>query len=309
MRLLICLALLVPTALVGGAVPASAGPDRHTPAVSHTVADQRGAPDARVVSTTPDEIWPDPADRQAASSATLTYTVERAARYRIQVVRGRGIWAEQRLGAVEASQAERTWTWDGRVFGGQLAERGSYRFEIVRVFSSGRYETAARSGTFEVHNSTGTIDTRDRRREARTGRADLTWFTIANGPEKVRLEWDFRRAVARRLGQVQAGLDVDRARRGYVVGVERRAGRLKVRIQLALLGTNVGGAQEVSCPRARPVLRAHRVTLTIPRRCLEVGGTKVRAFYSAWLRNPRYSDYGPDNGDYWTKWATYEPRP
>lgn len=285
-------------------VPASASQSESRALVAAVPRSAGGA--ATIHSLSTDVLWPNPRDRSGPRTVTVRFTIDKPGNYTIWAFGGRFIQSELELGDVEASSDVRTWTWNGRDEYGDVVERGSYRIAIVQNRPNGSYVTVARSNPVDVHNGTQTLVVRDRRRESGTGVADMSWFTLANGHDRVQVVWDFRRRIKPRFTDATALLDVDKSRKGYYVFVTKKRGRLKALISLAVLGTDEGRATRVPCRAARTKLQAKRLTVTIPRSCLKRGGAKMRANYGASTKRGRAFDHGPDNGSYWTSWTTYE---
>ncbi len=263
---------------------------------------------AVVLSTSNTEIWPNPVDGGAPTETTITYRIDQSATYTLWVVRRGGlIVREQPLPDQTASDEIHSWTWDGHDEDGEPAPRGEYRIQVLRQVSEGTYhQDTSKSALITVHNGTDIHYQPDRLREPGTKHVNLSWFTIVNSAATLVVEFDFKSRARRYLSGATAALDVNNARRGYLLTVARKDGRFKTTLALAILGSDSDYHRRVRCPGLESTVRPKRVSVTVPRSCMTVGGRSVRANYWAHDRH-HHADYGPDGGTYFTRWVTYQP--
>ena len=260
------------------------------------------------VTVSEDLLWPNPSDNYQPRTTTVTYTPTRDGDYELWVTKGSLLPRAVDVGQLVAGQTYQ-WDWNGRDDDGDVVERGTYRVELMRQVRKNSFDRAGRSPAITVHNGTQHLYVRDRRREAGSGPVDLTWFMLVNAPDHIKVVFDFRRVAKPSLGEVTAALDVNNDWRGYLLNVRRAHGRWVTSLTLARLASDDNYRRTVRCPKKVTKVHPKRVTFTVPRACLKVGGRQMRANYWTSSRDFKHGDYGPEGSNYWTPWTWYETPP
>ncbi|MFC0222833.1 hypothetical protein [Nocardioides zeicaulis] len=267
-------------------------------------------PAAVDVSVAPTEFWPAPED--GGEQLTVTFTAPVAGTYEIRV-EGTIDGTYHDFGTLQPGTY--SWTWDGRDRRGNLLEEQSFNLKIYSWRDNNHWADDVVVPIKLSRSGDSTYITDNNGDEGSAGHLDLDRFTLTTDRAGVHARYDFLPGYRKsNLFAAQAYLDVDQLKPGYIASIRRKTqspkSKLVLTLTMAQLYSDAGGVKTIRCRGMKAEHEKRALAVTVPRRCMRLGGDKVRA--GAFISDiHNHFDGFPDYGDgyRWTDWVRYEPRP